>query len=86
MESVKQVEIGREIKVGGFKEAYHSLPYKLMPQAKEDICSLCYWNAATFQAKLRGKRPFRVFEIKQIENYFEKFNINAWTGEPLANN
>lgn len=80
----KQALIGRETKERGFKEAYHSLPHKLLQQAKEEICRACYWNANSFNGRLNGKRPFRVYEIEQIEKFFERYNLNAWTGELLV--
>lgn len=78
------IKQGKEIKEGGFREAYHSLPHKKMPEAKAEICRLCYWSNSIFQMKCTGKLPFRMYEIDQIENYFKLHNLNAWTGEPLT--
>jgi hypothetical protein len=77
----KQVLIGREMREGGFKEGFHSLPHKLLTDARAEICRLCYWNLNSFNGRLNGKRPFRIYEIEQIEKFFESHNINAWTGE-----
>ena len=74
---------GKAYKEGGFIEALHSLPYKMVPDATKDICGLCYWSIATYRLKLRGKVPFRFYEIEQIEKYFTAHNLNAWTGEKL---
>jgi hypothetical protein len=79
----KQSGLGKETKEGGFKEAYHSLQHKMLLQARDEICKLCYWNVATFRVKLKGGAPFRVYEIQQIEKFFEQYNMNAWTGESL---
>lgn len=75
--------IGKELKPGGFKSAFHSLPYKQLKDAREEICRRCYWSKSTFISKLAGNRPFRVFEIIQLEQFFSEHNINAWTGELL---
>jgi len=80
---VKEAGYGKEFKEGGFREAYHSLPYKQMPEAREVISKACYWNEPKFKSMVRGKVPFRIYEIQQIEKYFALHNLNAWTGEPL---
>jgi hypothetical protein len=80
---VKEAGYGKEFKPGGFKEAYHSLPYKQMPEAREEICRSCYWNTLKFKTMVSGKVPFRIYEIQQIEKYFASHNLNAWTGETL---
>ena len=81
----KQALIGREVRAGGFKAGYHSLPHKMLQEARMEICRLCYWNINSFNGRLNGKRPFRVYEIEQIEKYFQQYNLNAWTGEELKN-
>lgn len=80
----KKPGIGKEIKEGGFKEAYHSLPYNKLKEAREEICNRCYWTEGNFRQKLNGKHPFRIYEIGQIEDYFKTYNINAWTGKNLS--
>jgi hypothetical protein len=82
MNTVK-LGIGKEMKQGGFKNAFHSMPHKQLQFAREEICRRCYWSKATFISKLAGNRPFRVFEINQLEQFFIEHNIDAWTGESL---
>ena len=79
------VNIGKEMKEGGFKKAYHSLPHNKLIEAREDICRACYWNIGTFRAKIAGKRFFRVYEIREIEKYFAERGLDAWTGQMISN-
>lgn len=81
-EQTQKVRIKKE---GGFKEAFHSLPHKLLPEARDKISELCFWNINTFNAMLKGTRKFRTYEIERIEEYFAQFNIDAWTGEYTNN-
>jgi hypothetical protein len=76
--------IGKEIKEGGFKEAYDSLPYNKRQEARKEVCKLCYWNDNIFYTKLKGRVAFRVYEIEKIESVFKTYNIDAWTGEKLT--
>jgi hypothetical protein len=80
----KLIRQGKEMKEGGFREAYHSLPYKKMTEAKAEICRVCYWSPSVFTLKLAGKIAFRLYEIEQIEEFFKTYNLNAWTGDPLT--
>jgi hypothetical protein len=80
---VKEAGFGKQFKVEGFREAYHSLQHKQMPEARDEICRLCYWSTSKFRSMVMGKMPFRVYEIEQIEKYFATHNLNAWTGENL---
>jgi hypothetical protein len=82
-EQKKQVLLGKEYREGGFIKAYHSLPFNLLTTAREEICQLCFWNEDKFRRMLSGTKPFRFYEIEQLEDYFKLKNINAWTGEPL---
>jgi hypothetical protein len=74
---------GKEYREGGFITALHMLPYAFVPKAREEICQMCYWSYSIFRLKVRGKKPFRIYEIQQIEKYFSSHNLNAWTGEIL---
>lgn len=82
----KQPGLGKELKEGGFKKAYHSLPHNKLKEARAEICRLCYWNEGTFRMKLSGRIPFRVYEIMKIEDFFTGQNLSAWTGELLNKN
>ena len=82
-EKKRQAGTGKEYREGGFREALHSLPHKMIPEAIEEICRLCYWTYGIFNLKKNGKIAFRVYEIEQVEKYFATHNINAWTGENL---
>jgi hypothetical protein len=75
---------GKEIKLGGFKEAYDSLPFNKRSQVRDQLCNTCYWSINTFRTKLSGKIPFRIYEIEKIESIFKIHNLNAWTGEELT--
>lgn len=77
-------QLGKEIREGGFKKAYHRLPHFMLHEAKEEICNKCFWSPATFASKINGRKLFRVFEIQQIELFFLSHGINAWTGEPIT--
>lgn len=82
-EQKKQVLLGKEYREGGFRRGYFSLPFNKMGEAREEICQLCFWNEDKFRRMLNGSKPFRLYEIEQLENYFRSKNINAWTGENL---
>ena len=82
----KEPGIGKEIREGGFKKGYYSLPYRLIGESRAEICRVCYRNNGTFHVKLHGKAPFRIYEIEQIDKYFNSHNINAWTGETITKN
>jgi hypothetical protein len=79
----KPAGIGKQWKDGGFEKAYRSLPYKMIKDARKEICRICYWRDNRFMHMLRGRFPFRIYEIEQIEKFFESHNFNAWTGENL---
>jgi hypothetical protein len=79
----KRLGIGKVIKPEGFSKGFDALPHGLTREAKKVICASCYWTSNTFNLKKKGKMLFRIFEIEQIEKYFESQNINAWTGEHL---
>ena len=80
---MKTVSIGKEIRKGGFKAGFDSLPHKMRKDAKEEIMKLCYWHTWTFEAALRGNRVFRLFEINEIDKFFSGHKLNAWTGEQI---
>lgn len=79
----KRVSIGKVIKKGGFKKAYHKTPYDMLAQVRIEICEICYWTKGNFRIKLAGSRPFRISEVKTLEAYFAAKGIDAWTGEPI---
>jgi hypothetical protein len=81
--TVKIAGLGKEFKEGGFKKAFDELPHGRIIQYRDEICQLCYWSVSTFKYKINGKVSFRIFEIQQIENFFQGKNLNAWTGEKL---
>ena len=68
---------------GGFLKGFNSIPYSSLTDIEIEIRKLCYWSFSTFNSRLRGKSPFRIYEAKQIEKYFEEKGFNAWTGEPI---
>jgi hypothetical protein len=82
MKKVK-CSVGFKIKEEGFKAALYALSPADQEEARAEICRLCFWTDSLLKAKWTGKRPFKMFEIQQIENFFAARNINAWTGEPL---
>jgi len=69
---------------GGFKEGMGSLPMRFEAEAREYICSRCWWVPSTWSQKMRGVQPFRMHEVGIVEEYFKTKNINAWTGESLS--
>ena len=80
----KQPGLGKVYKEGGFRRAYYSLPHKDLKDARKKICMLCYWNEDTFNYRLSGKHPYRIYEAEKLEQFFAERNLNAWTGEPIT--
>jgi hypothetical protein len=82
--SVNAVKNGsRAIINGGFQKAFGALPYSSAKDARKKITDECSWARSTFDKKLRGHTPFSNLEIRYIEDFFQQFNLNAWTGELL---
>jgi hypothetical protein len=77
------VALKKETIEGGFKVAFDSLPHNKRKESRDEICERCYWMPWTFRSALSGGRPFRTFEKQQIEIFFAKYNLNAWTGEEI---
>lgn len=85
MNEVKTAGTGKEIRVGGFMKAYHSISKQERKVVKKEICDLCWWGNDTFMWKLSGRRLFRIYEADKITEYFAQRGIDAWTGEPINN-
>jgi hypothetical protein len=80
----KRPGIGKEIRTGGFRAGFECIPLKDIKAAKQEICNMCYWNPTSFYAKCNGKDLYRIYEIEQIDKFFKRYNVNAWTGEPIS--
>jgi hypothetical protein len=85
MKEVKAIKLstGKKMIPGGFRKAYDNMPHGNIEQVREDIMHLCYWSLSTFKSKINGFRPFRAYEVEQLNQYFAEKGINAWTGLPI---
>jgi len=75
--------IGKELRTGGFIKAYLIFSRSERANIRLELCSICYWNPATFSKKLSGERSFRIDEIDKVTDFFASKGIVAWTGEPI---
>jgi len=66
-----------------FQKAFEKLPYNQMRSVKMTLMQELCWSISTFQYKKRGDTPIRENEITVIENIFEGYGIQAWTGERI---
>jgi hypothetical protein len=58
------------------------LPAIKQRDVQNEIMDLCGWvTVRTFIQKKFGRVPIRPPEKEIIERIFERFNLNAWTGE-----
>jgi len=85
--STNTVKNGNRVIIeGGFNVAYRSLPYRIVREARKTISRDCSWARSTFDKKLRGQTLFSNLEIKYLEEFFEQYNLDAWTGESINQN
>jgi hypothetical protein len=75
--------VGKKIIEGGFKKAFHSVEKSCRISVRTEICSICFWGIETFKLKLSGRRPFRIYEVDKITEFFAAKGLDAWTGEPI---
>ena len=85
MKTVHPIKLstGKVMKPGGFRTAFDSLPYNSISKSREEICKICYWGLSTFKIKINGTRPFRIYEVEKLTQFFSEKGIDAWTGEPI---
>ena len=70
------------IKVKNFMIAYGMVPAAKQLELRNSLMETCGWKAfKTFHAKRQGLVKITILEIPAIEAAFEKYNIDAWTGE-----
>jgi hypothetical protein len=80
---VKKDKRGARVNYAGFEAAYANLPYKHLRNVRRELQKRLQWCPSTFHNKKRGDSPLRENEITIIKEIFERFGIDAWTGEKL---
>lgn len=67
----------------GFRKAFESLPHNEMRSVRDEMREQLGWSISNFQYKKRGESPIWENEAILIENIFQGFGIDAWTGEKI---
>lgn len=67
----------------GFEEAFNNLQYKHTFYVRREIIKRLKWSPRTYNYKRLGETPLRENEIPVIQEIFERYGINPWTGEKL---
>lgn len=80
---VKKTKRGAKVNYAGFEEAYDNLPHKHRRNVRRELQKRLQWCPSTFHNKKRGDYPLRENEIPIIKEIYERFGIDAWTGERL---
>lgn len=68
-----------------FEKGYYMLPVKFQAGVRNTIMMRCGWKTLmTFYRKCKGEVEIKPPEIREIEEIFQKHNIDPWTGENIA--
>lgn len=65
----------------GFKKGYVRLPEIDQIELKDEMMIQADWSLSTFYNKMKGTRRLRKPEIPIVEEVFQKFGIDPWTGD-----
>lgn len=66
-----------------FYKAYQNLRGGDQIPVRNAIMKAAGWSQQTFSYKKNGKRGINENEIRIVETIFEKYGVDAWTGEIL---
>ena len=64
-----------------FEKAYGMLPAIHQAKFRKDLMKECRWSHMTFHNKKNGETSFSPIEKRAVEEAFEAFSLDAWTGE-----
>ena len=81
--TVKLVKRSPVDNYNGFAEAFSNLPNKHSLIVRRELQKRLKWSMRTFFNKRGGDAPLRENEVPIIQEIFERFELNAWTGQRL---
>ena len=67
-----------------FIKAWLEIPYdEIRRQIRDELMDTLGWAISTFNYKKNGNTPLRENEIPVIQEIFNRFGLNPWTGERI---
>lgn len=70
-------------KIKPFKHGYDAVPGGDQDALRNEILKKTGWSYSLFIHTKNGIRAMSKYHVKDVENIFKKYGIDAWTGQPI---